>query len=98
MQISQDFKNALTLCGTPQYKLALEIGCHPVTLNRLITGYQPLKREDERLKKVARLIKFPENRIFEQDSSRDLRIPSLNWSCKTSKSRRSTRTKYKISY
>jgi hypothetical protein len=70
LQVSKDFKNAILVCGVPQYRLALQVGCHPVTLNRLLTGYQPIKGTDLRLIKIARFLKFPEDRIFESEKEK----------------------------
>jgi hypothetical protein len=64
MKITNEFKNALKICGIPKWKIARKIGCHPTTFSRLLSGWQPLAHDDERLKEAARLIGFPGDRIF----------------------------------
>lgn len=65
LNISRKFKNAILLNRNPQYRLALEAGIHPVTLSRILTGYQILKKKpDPRLLKIAKIIGYPEDHIF----------------------------------
>ncbi len=64
--ISQKFKDALKLYPTPKHILAWNIGISPSVLSHLINGHQQVNDGDERLLKIARLIQFPEHRVFEK--------------------------------
>ena len=62
--ISQEFKNALKLFPTPKHKLAWEIGISPSQLSHLVHEHVRVARGDERILKIARLISFPEEKVF----------------------------------
>ena len=62
--ISKQFKEALKLYPIPKYELAWRAGFSPAVLNHLLNGHQYVKVGDERLLKVARLINFPLNKVF----------------------------------
>ena len=62
--LSQDFKNALELYPVPKYKLAWELKISPSTFYHLIHEHIYLKKNDARILRIARLINFPEDKIF----------------------------------
>ena len=62
--VSEEFKNALKIYPTPKYKLAWQAGMSPATLNHLIHEHIYVHEGDERLLKIARLIEFPEEKVF----------------------------------
>lgn len=69
--VSQEFKNAIKIYPTPKYKLAWKIGITPNILNHLLHEHIRVKEGDERLLKIAKLIKFPENKVFAKGSIGD---------------------------
>jgi hypothetical protein len=62
--VSQEFKNALKIYPIPKYKLAWKIGITPNILNHLLHEHIRVQPGDERLLKIARLIQFPEDKVF----------------------------------
>ena len=68
--VSQEFKNALKLHPVPKHELAWQIGISPSQLNHLINNHQKVELGDKRLIRIARLIDFPENRIFDREKKK----------------------------
>lgn len=66
--LSQDFRNALKIFPVPKYKLAWELGISPSTFYHLIHEHIYVKKEDERILKIARRIDFPEDKIFVENT------------------------------
>lgn len=66
--VSQEFKNALKLYPIPKYKLAWRIGITPSTLSHLVHEHIRVRPGEERLLKIARLIQFPEEKVFVEEN------------------------------
>jgi len=62
--VSQEFKNALKIYPIHKYQLAWKTGITPNILNHLLHEHIRVKAGDERLLKIARLIQFPEEKVF----------------------------------
>jgi hypothetical protein len=67
--VSQEFKNALKIYPVPKYKLAWKIGITPNILNHLLHEHIRVKSGDERLLKIAKLIEFPEEKVFSKEEA-----------------------------
>ncbi len=63
--VSQEFKNALKIYPKPKSTLAWEAGITPNVLNHLINEHMRVKMNDPRLIKIAKLIGFPKDKIFD---------------------------------
>lgn len=69
--ISYEFKVAVKFSGTPMYRLAQQVGLSPQKFSHLITGYQqPNDDDNKHLQRVAEIIEFPKEKVFESDASR----------------------------
>lgn len=64
MIISEEFKNALKLHSIPKFQLAWQAGISPSTLSHLLNEHQKIIPGDERLLRIAELIKFPSEKVF----------------------------------
>ncbi|QQR81589.1 MAG: hypothetical protein IPJ69_05620 [Deltaproteobacteria bacterium] len=62
--ISKEFKNALKTYPEHKYQIAWKAGISPGVLNHLINGHQKVPIGDERLLRIAELIRFPTNKVF----------------------------------
>ena len=66
---SQEFKNALKLYPIPKHRLAWKIGITPSTLSNLVHEHVCVRPREERLLKIARLIQFPEEKVFIEENT-----------------------------
>lgn len=67
--ISQEFKNALKLYPIPKCQLAWKIGISSGVLYHLINGHQRVHLMDKRLLRIADLIRFPRDKVFEMEAT-----------------------------
>jgi hypothetical protein len=65
--VSQAFKNALKIQPIPKYQLAWKTGITPNIFNHLLHEHIRVQPGDERLLKIARLINFPEDKVFDKE-------------------------------
>ena len=64
MKVSQQFLIRLKLHESPAYKIAQQAGINPSTLSRLIHGIDPVRRGDERIVAVGRVLGVPPEQCF----------------------------------
>jgi transcriptional regulator with XRE-family HTH domain len=64
--VSKEFLIRLKLAEEPAYKIAQQAGINSVTLSRLINGIDPVKPNDERIIKVAKVLGLSEEEAFEE--------------------------------
>ncbi len=62
--VSQQFLIRLKLHESPAYKIAQQAGINPNTLSRLINGIDPVRRGDERIVAVGRVLGVPPAQCF----------------------------------
>ena len=67
IRISKKFYEAVKLADKPGYKLAWKAGIHPVVLSKILHGYDQVKRNDERVLKVAKVIGLKPEECFEEE-------------------------------
>ena len=67
--VTQEFRNALKIHPEPKHRLAWKIGISPSSLSHIVHGHQRVEPGDKRLLRIAKLINFPEEKIFEKERS-----------------------------
>jgi hypothetical protein len=67
--ISRQFKIALKLNARPQYRIAHEAGVNPVILSQLITGYATVKKGDERIVRIGKILGLKPDECFQQEEA-----------------------------
>ncbi len=63
-RVSEQFLIRLKLHESPAYKIAQAAGINPNTLSRLINGIDPVRRGDERIVAVGRVLGVPPAQCF----------------------------------
>ena len=63
--VSKKLKAAIKLNDEPAYKLAQRAGVDPCTLSKLIHGIVPVRPDDPRILKVAKVVGVPAEECFE---------------------------------
>ncbi|MDA2927779.1 helix-turn-helix domain-containing protein [Acidobacteria bacterium AH-259-G07] len=66
MKVSQEFLIRLKLNALPAYKIAQQAGVQPNTLSKLINGIEPVKPDDPRILKVAKVLGLSKQEVFEE--------------------------------
>lgn len=67
MHISRDFRIALKMSDTPQYKTAIAAGLNPATLSKLLHGAAPLQPDDPRIIRVGELLGLTPDQCFDEN-------------------------------
>ena len=70
VRVSRRLVAALKLAEVPAYRIAQRAGFHPAVLSRLIHGAEPVRENDPRILRVAKLLKVPAGEAFERDTGR----------------------------
>lgn len=65
--ISKNFKIAIKLAGIPAWKIAYEVGVHPNVLLKILTGALKVKPGDERVLKVAKILRIEPEDCFDSN-------------------------------
>lgn len=66
MRLSKTFLVALKCSDVPQYRIAWAAGVHPNLLSKLIHGQVRFKPQDERLLRVAKILKLQPDEVFDE--------------------------------
>jgi hypothetical protein len=64
-KVSEKFLVRLKLHQLPGYRIAQMAGINPVTLSKLINGIEPLRPDDERIRRVGSIIGLKDSEVFE---------------------------------
>ena len=64
-KISREFLCRLKLNKQPAYRIAQAAGVHYSTLSRLVNGIDPLRRNDSRIIRVAKVLGLSAEEAFE---------------------------------
>ncbi|MGD0917777.1 MAG: helix-turn-helix domain-containing protein [Thermodesulfobacteriota bacterium] len=71
LKISQKFFGAVKLANRPAYRIALDAGLHPVTLSKILHGYDRIWPNDHRVIAVAKVLGLKPDECFERESADD---------------------------
>ena len=63
--ISKKFINAVKLSTWKSYQIAHKAGIHPSTLSRILCGIELVEENDERVLKIASVLKLDPSECFE---------------------------------
>ena len=55
-RLSQEFLVALKFHDLPDYKIAQLAGVNPTTLSKIINGIEPVRIDDNRIRRVAQVL------------------------------------------
>lgn len=64
-KVSPKFYGAVKLADRPAYRIALEAGIHPVTLSKILHGYNRIWPNDRRVIAVGRILGLRPEECFE---------------------------------
>ena len=64
IKVSRKFIEAVKLAGRPAYRIAWEAGLHPVLLSKIISGYERIRPNDERVIAVGKVLGLPPRECF----------------------------------
>ena len=65
MKISQTFIIRLKLHSDPAYRIAQMAGVNPTTLSKLINGAEPVRKDDDRILRVGRILGLEPEEVFD---------------------------------
>ena len=72
VKVSREFKARLKLADQPAYKIANQAGVNPTTLSKLVNGIEPVRPNDERIRRVAQVLDLrPEEAFTEVTREQD---------------------------
>jgi hypothetical protein len=66
-RLSRAFVIAVKLADRPAYRIALDADLHPTTLSRLLHGAEPLRPNDPRVLRVAKILGLDTQTVFEPE-------------------------------
>jgi hypothetical protein len=66
IRVSRKFYEAVKLANRPAYRIAWEAGMHPVSLSRLMHGYDKVWPHDQRIIKVGKILGLKAEECFEE--------------------------------
>ena len=64
MTLSREFLISLKLDERPAYRIAQDADVDPVVLSKLIHGIIPVRRDDERILRVAKIFGLEDDQVF----------------------------------
>lgn len=69
-KVSREFLIRLKLNPEPAYRIAQRADINPTTLSRLINRIEPVRPNDQRILRVAKILGLAAEETFEQDIDR----------------------------
>jgi hypothetical protein len=67
IRISRDFKIAVRMADKPAWQIAIKAGVHPNVLSKIMSGALPIRKGDDRVLRIARVLGLSERMCFEED-------------------------------
>lgn len=63
--VSKSFKIAVKMADVPSWKIAVKAMVHPNVLSKIMSGAVPIRKDDPRVLRVAKVLGLSETECFE---------------------------------